>query len=295
MDNQKSTQDRNHQQTTEALESIIPKFGSVIGIFSAATLALSVFYDFSYLAALHLDFGEVQTSLSDHVRSAVVWLPTVVVGIAFLALVERSLRSYFGPYHGSPEKLSTEDIKARKKFLVWNDRLLLISTTVTIFSFAAMKTGTAYYAIFFIAWSFLSMTLAIRIPFRQYIANKWNIAIAIIPIVAAAIGALGYFTAESAIDKKSAVWRLTVSPGMNSPNEILEAKLLRRFSSMSVVVTMKNQIRLVPEESIKQAEKLSEIEPKSIISVIEELTNATDSNSSKGKRSDTLTNTQTAQ
>lgn len=77
------------QDSKILLKQLSENIGGLAWVLSVSTLALSVFYDFSYLGALNLDFGEVQTSISDHVRSAIVWLPWGVILIGFLALVLR--------------------------------------------------------------------------------------------------------------------------------------------------------------------------------------------------------------
>jgi len=55
----------------------VEQLGTLIGLTSGALLILSVFYDFSFLLALDLTFEDVPTTISDHVRSAIVWAPRV--------------------------------------------------------------------------------------------------------------------------------------------------------------------------------------------------------------------------
>jgi len=45
--------------------------GKLLGLVSAALLALSVAYDYFFLLALGLSFNSVPTTISDHVRSAI--------------------------------------------------------------------------------------------------------------------------------------------------------------------------------------------------------------------------------
>lgn len=46
---------------------------------TAFMLALSVVYDYFFLRALSLSFGELPTTITDHARSAIVWLPGLVI------------------------------------------------------------------------------------------------------------------------------------------------------------------------------------------------------------------------
>jgi hypothetical protein len=69
------------------------KFASLIG---GALLLLSVFYDFSFLTALHLHFSEVPTTISDHIRSAIVWVPQVGGMVLLFFLYELLMRRVEG-------------------------------------------------------------------------------------------------------------------------------------------------------------------------------------------------------
>jgi hypothetical protein len=54
---------------------------------AALLLCVSVFYDFSYFAALGLTFAEVPTTVADHIRSALVWAPGTAFWVFSLSLV----------------------------------------------------------------------------------------------------------------------------------------------------------------------------------------------------------------
>lgn len=58
--------------------SIWSTFGQLITPFAALSFLLSVDYDWGYLGALGLSFADVPTTISDHVRSALVWAPWVL-------------------------------------------------------------------------------------------------------------------------------------------------------------------------------------------------------------------------
>ena len=55
---------------------------AAIGLIATALLVVSVSYDFAYLTGLSLSFAQVPTTLADHTRSAVLWIP--IVGSALL-------------------------------------------------------------------------------------------------------------------------------------------------------------------------------------------------------------------
>lgn len=63
----------------------IPVF---IGLFSALSLILSVIYDWGYFIALDISFAEAPTSLSDHIKSALIWVPPAALIIFIVAVIE---------------------------------------------------------------------------------------------------------------------------------------------------------------------------------------------------------------
>ena len=61
---------------------IMERTSAAIGLIATALLVVPVSYDFAYLTGLSLSFAQVPTTLADHTRSAVLWIP--IVGSALL-------------------------------------------------------------------------------------------------------------------------------------------------------------------------------------------------------------------
>jgi hypothetical protein len=60
----------------------IETLGKLLGLLTGALLVLSVGYDYGYLSSIDLTFAAVPTTITDHVRTAIVWAPASGVGIA---------------------------------------------------------------------------------------------------------------------------------------------------------------------------------------------------------------------
>ena len=56
--------------------------GKLLGLMTGALLVLSVGYDYGYLSSIDLTFAAVPTTITDHVRTAIVWAPANGVGMA---------------------------------------------------------------------------------------------------------------------------------------------------------------------------------------------------------------------
>jgi len=66
----------------ERLE-LLDAAGKAVGVIASASVAASVVYDWGFLKGLGLELGEIPTSLSDHVRSALVWIPGLLSASLF--------------------------------------------------------------------------------------------------------------------------------------------------------------------------------------------------------------------
>lgn len=53
----------------------------IISFLTSTLLVLSVVYDFTYLSALNLSFSQIPTTISDHIRSALLWAPLLFLGL----------------------------------------------------------------------------------------------------------------------------------------------------------------------------------------------------------------------
>jgi hypothetical protein len=72
-------------QTTD-IPKLLSGIATIAGLGGALSLALSVVYDWGFFRALDLRLTTLPSNLSDHVRTAINWLPGAVVAAAIAAL-----------------------------------------------------------------------------------------------------------------------------------------------------------------------------------------------------------------
>lgn len=75
-------------------ESFLSKLPIFISVFGALTLSLSIAYDYGYFMLFGVGFSEMPTTLSDHLRSSLNWIPNtllVVFGVVALELFNRRI------------------------------------------------------------------------------------------------------------------------------------------------------------------------------------------------------------
>ena len=64
----------------------LEKLPALISVFAALILGLSVVYDYGFFYILGTDFSEMPTTISDHLRSSLTWIPeTIIVIFAVIA------------------------------------------------------------------------------------------------------------------------------------------------------------------------------------------------------------------
>lgn len=96
--------------TAEA-PTFIDRFAKLLGMVASLCLAASVVYDWGYYYALDLSFSDVPTSLADHTRTAVNWIPKSIFFLCFGALIGLDLRRL----DEAKAKQGTENPKAPSK------------------------------------------------------------------------------------------------------------------------------------------------------------------------------------
>lgn len=68
---------------TEKISKIVETGSRSLALFGTVCVGFSVIYDFGYLYGLGLSLREVPTSFSDHLRSAIIWLPSSAIFVVF--------------------------------------------------------------------------------------------------------------------------------------------------------------------------------------------------------------------
>ncbi len=77
----------------ETLPTLLDQSAKAVSVIAALSLLSSITYDWAYFYALGLSFADLPTSLADHVRSSLIWVPKVALGflatMAFELLTQR--------------------------------------------------------------------------------------------------------------------------------------------------------------------------------------------------------------
>ncbi len=203
---------------------------------SVCVLAVSVAYDFGYLFALGLWFSSVPTSVADHARTAIIWIPGAVLIILLLMIVAKALT-----------------VVSRLVKKNWGDWLDVIMTTAVIL----FVTGTLMRVIG--TWSYvllLPICLWIGILLSELmnprstrsLADKARKLVSLTVSIILLAAFSGYYLADQLVTfgKPDISVVLRGEVGQST----ISAKGMRRFSSATIIVTGQNDVWVIPNDRI---------------------------------------------
>lgn len=254
-------------------DSLTSRVGVVSAAVTGASLIASAFYDWGFFFAIGSSFAEVPTTISDHLRSWLDWLPAAAIVIFILlfklvvesrdskrSITEEKLSALIsGQEQVTEEKLSTliseiSDLtQARKR----RERVFYVMGGVGVLVFIAwvLFGGSVTLLIFSVAmcWSSLVYfvdvsTLECRFSLPQFFAFS------VVPVILMLFFSLGYSAAKSdRIDP--AVTHKLLTKNFEAKETLIEAVMLRHFEKFLVIRTSDNVIMWVHTDEIRAIEQ----------------------------------------
>ena|SRR2546425_537169 len=229
--------------------------GKLLGLVSAALLALSVAYDYFFLLALGLSFNSVPTTISDHVRSAIVWVPKVVLfGFAY-AIYELLMRRVEGG-RTEEELIRTSPTPRFTKWFRSSANVMFVVVAILVVITSALVT-TSLQGLFLgsiLVWGFLSLSVVqhprMGAPFTKAGAR----AFIIVPLAVIYVASFGYGSAQELLTTTTPSWDLSVK----TADGIEQRKIngIRSFSTAAIVVDADKRVSVLPAESILKVSSL---------------------------------------
>ena len=246
----------------EKLLSQIEQLGTLIGLTSGALLIMSIFYDFNFLLGLGLTFEDVPTTISDHVRSSIVWTP--IVGGMTLAfyMFEIFVRRVEGGrteaeiIASSSTPIFTRGIRAGAYVLI----LIMVALFEILFG---TSIGWLYLGFVFI-WGFLSMSVVHHPRMGIQFSRTGGWLFIFVPLFVAWVGNIGYERGHRLLTTPTAQWEVTVKTERGVETRRLAG--LRRFSDVAITVDLKKGVAVLPAESILVANSIRQTDGEKSIS-----------------------------
>jgi hypothetical protein len=230
----------------------IEQLGTLIGLASGALLILSVFYDFNFLLALGLTFEDVPTTISDHVRSAIVWTP--IVGLMTLAfyMLDMFIRRVERGRTEAEIIASSSTPKFTRAFRTGANYLILVMVALFVILFGT-SISWLYLGFVFVR-GFLSISVVHHPRMGIQFSRTGGRLFIFVPIFVAAVGYVGYERGRRLLTTPTAQWEVTVKTERGVETRRLAG--LRRFSDVAITVDLKNGVGVLPAESILVANSI---------------------------------------
>ncbi len=233
----------------------VEDIGKFVSVFTSALLVLSTAYDLSFLYALGLTFEELPSTLADHVRSAIVWVPKALAYIAGFAVYEMLMRRVEGGL--TEEELIANSPNPRFMRAFRRGPQVLFTILISIGIAAEFLLGTSEQGLFFLAlfiWGSLSMSVVEHPRIGAKFTNTTRRLFVIVPIVVVWVAALGYGRGATMMSASVPKWSVVLNQG--GVTETLGLVGLRRFSEAAILVQPGRQVSIVSAASILRAEAL---------------------------------------
>jgi hypothetical protein len=260
----------------DRLFAFLEHYGKVATFLTGILLTLSVFYDYNFLSALRLSFADVPTPLTDHVRTAILWLPSTMLAVFGTLLLTLLLRVFSGEWLifglGAIPKIKDEEtetlnsVRSDSQATPWRPwvrkYVILAGILVTSFIVLVILGVTEWdvvYGFFMPIWFYFSFRLLRRLkPIISEVGiGEFGMALfVVIPIVFAFVGRTGY--ADGRNMRRTHMWDLgrEVLIKTETATEFCKVLGVRRFSTAAILVDQNSNVTVLP------AERLLEVRPK---------------------------------
>lgn len=220
-------------------------------IFTALVLAISVIYDSAYLWALGLTLFDIPSSISEHLRSALLWSPVVLAISMFLGLM------YIQFIQSKLNKNSSSN-KIFKDTSKYQSVITLVLGLITIFLLIGMSyLKKSMFPIFFLIPVFWILVVNKLLDFyihKKIAPSIFILCLYLIPILLFFFGLYGYISGYQTIHSKTPKWEYSVK---KEEKEILMTIFAqRRFTDFTIAILNDNKILIIPNGNISSMRSL---------------------------------------
>lgn len=236
---QKNTE--NSKNTFSNLEDLV----KLIPILTAAILAVSITFDSAYLWALGLTLLDIPSSIAEHIRSALLWLPLFLALIIFGCI--EHVYSINNKKSSHPEKTN--------KFLMYK-LYAGVTFAIIVFVIASVIDKTLQYVfiIFLLLWFVVIVKLI-----RSYENNQQRPTIFIrilysLPAILAIFGYAGYFVGNKIYNQEKPKWEYTLKK--DDKETILIVNGQRRFTEFTIAIIAEKKILIIQNSNIVSMKSL---------------------------------------
>lgn len=225
------------------------KLGKSFAFFGISLLVVSVAYDFFFFAALNLSLDEIPTVITDHVRSALVWAPQLIL-ISFVVLL---YHLFMRRVEGGRTEQELIDSSNHPRLVKYSRKATapVFGLALSLFVLQILKIEKYFQLIFLIltvVWGFLASSIVNHSRMGAVFTKVGGFAFLMFPLLLLIVGLNGYQAGIKIIEQKKPRWEVRLREGESFTT--IELLGLRRFGSFTVFVEKNRLVRTVSNDSI---------------------------------------------
>jgi len=232
--------------------------GNIIGLAATACLFLSVLYDWGFFYALDISFRQAPTTITDHVRSAIVWLPeTFVITVLFVTF---SPWPAFQLPHRVQVPTEGKNVEPGTYQLSSSIRVSAVAAIILFCIWILLGDNwPGGFAISFIAfWGYLFLRATKHFAMRDRVSRRLLRVILWFPIVCIYVFASGYIDARVAARTKEPIARIYMKQTPSA--KPLEVKILRQFEKVIIATDKSGDVLLLRSDEVYRIDNLAHIQ-----------------------------------
>ena len=230
----------------------LERLGLLSGVSAAVSVVVSFVYDWGFFTALGISFGDAPTTITDHIRSWLVWLPRVGIYAAIGTLSYLLLDRLYGETTKLPLVTGppTRDRTAR----VWKKSYYFIAATGPLLILTWVFLGDHFFIVvllgLILSW-FALMLWIFHHPFMSTLYPKWfRVSAIMLPIFAIYIYCVGFLALGfGGFNIRSGAYTIQV----NDSQDMKSVRVLRSFENW-LLVREDDAIAWIPLDHIRRME-----------------------------------------
>lgn len=234
------------EQKPKSIQDLISLIGTVTPTIIGASFLLSICYDYFFLKTLGLSFFDIPSQISDHIRSAILWIPKIA---ALTALMFIPIAILFTPSdsNSNSQQGNRSDGTNLIKYLFY---------LLTFWSLVFLSTITQILAFFILLAIAAYLHIRENTTHRTIVEKYFKYTILTISIFTISAFSANQDANEILLAKNHV---LTITTKINDVVSEIKANGIRRFSEFSIIVDDNRRVIILPKDAILSTKNIKPV------------------------------------
>jgi hypothetical protein len=235
---------------------VAEQVAKAVAAIASLLLVVSVFFDYSFLLAIGLSFDEIPSSLSEHVRSAILWAPKLLLTALALFMYELFLRRVEGGKSEEELIASSPTPRFTRVFRKSGDLVIPVVASLVVLVGTFLSTDLRWaYLLFVLLWVFLALSVINHPHLGASLFGLRARLFVILPTLLSMVGLHGYQSGARMLTTATPKWEMVLRDGSTTTKYTLSG--IRRFGGFAIVVDQAKLVSVIPNDTIVSVKNLA--------------------------------------